>query len=87
MTHHSDTPAQPQTLGLGRRILNRAIGLARLSPTAAAGLFIIVFFALLAGFAPWLMPHDPIASYPDRVLQAPSATHWFGIQITKCLTL
>ena len=78
MTHHSDTPAQPQTPGLGRRILNRAIGLARLSPTAAAGLFIIVFFALLAGFAPWLMPHDPIASYPDRVLQAPSATHWFG---------
>lgn len=72
MTAHSQRPS------LGRRILNRTIGLARLSPTAAAGLFIIVFFALLAAFAPWLMPHDPIASYPDRVLQAPSSTHWFG---------
>lgn len=78
MAHPTDTPAHPLAPGLGRRILNRAIGLARLSPTAAAGLFIIIFFALLAAFAPWLMPHDPIASYPDRVLQAPSATHWFG---------
>lgn len=74
----TDTTAHSQRPGLGRRILNRTIGLARLSPTAAAGLFIIVFFALLAAFAPWLMPHDPIASYPDRVLQAPSSTHWFG---------
>lgn len=57
---------------------NRLVGTVRLSPTAAVGLFIIVVFALLALFAPLIMPHDPVAAYTDRVLQSPSAAHWFG---------
>lgn len=60
------------------KIWNRFVGILRLSPTAAVGLMIILFFALLAIFAPWIMPHDPVAAYTDRVLQAPSAEHWFG---------
>ncbi len=62
----------------GRRVLNRMIGLFRMSPVAAVGLLIILFFAVLAVFAPWLMPYDPIQSHPGRVLQPPSAEHWFG---------
>lgn len=57
---------------------NRAVGLARLSPTAAAGLLIILFFGVLALAAVWIMPHDPVSSYTDRILQPPSAEHWFG---------
>lgn len=57
---------------------NRLVGLVRLSPTTAAGLAIILFFGVLAVFAQWLMPHDPVSSYTDRVLQPPSAEHWFG---------
>ncbi len=61
-----------------RRLINRLIGLFRMSPVAAVGLLIILFFAVLAVFAPWLMPHDPIQSYTNRILHPPSAEHWFG---------
>ncbi len=64
--------------GWSTRARNRFIGVFRLSPTAAIGLLIILFFAVLALFSSWIMPHDPVAAYTDRVLQPPSAEHWFG---------
>lgn len=60
------------------RFRNRTRGLARLSPTATAGVIIIFFFGILALFSNLFMPHDPVASYTDKILQAPSADHWFG---------
>ena len=60
------------------RFKNRARGLARLSPTATAGVIIILFFGILALFSNLFMPHDPVASYTDMILQPPSADHWFG---------
>ena len=60
------------------RFKNRARGLARLSPTATAGVIIIIFFGILALFSNLFMPHDPVASYTDKILQPPSADHWFG---------
>jgi peptide/nickel transport system permease protein len=57
---------------------NRVAGLVRLSPTAATGLFIIVLFGAMALFADVLMPHDPVNAYTSRILQPPSAEHWFG---------
>ena len=60
------------------RFKNRARGLARLSPTATAGVIIILFFGILALFSNLFMPHDPVASYTDKILQPPSADHWFG---------
>lgn len=60
------------------RFRNRTRGLARLSPTASAGVIIIFFFGILALFSNLFMPHDPVASYTDKILQAPSADHWFG---------
>lgn len=57
---------------------NRMIGIARVSPTLAAGVIIILAFGFMAVFAHLLMPHDPVSSYPERVLKPPSAEHWFG---------
>ena len=57
---------------------NRIIGISKVSPTLAAGVFIILAFGFMAVFANWLMPHDPVSSYHDRILKPPSAEHWFG---------
>jgi peptide/nickel transport system permease protein len=62
----------------GARVGARIAGLSRRSPTLAVGLAIIVFFAVLAIFATWIAPENPIASNPARVLQPPSEANWFG---------
>lgn len=72
------TVRQAAPTGTGFSLKNRIVGLTRISPTAAAGLLIVLVFAILALFTAWLMPHDPVSSYPARVLQAPSAEHLFG---------
>lgn len=64
--------------GEGFSFVNRAIGIARLSPTATAGLLIILFFGILAVFADVLVPHNPELAYAQRVLEPPSADHWLG---------
>jgi peptide/nickel transport system permease protein len=45
---------------------------------AMVGLAIVVFFVLLALFAPWIAPYDPLAASWSAVRKAPSAQHWFG---------
>ena len=60
------------------RINNRLRGVSRLSPTATAGVVIILLFGILAIFSGLFMTHDPVSAYPDRILQSPSAEHWFG---------
>ena len=60
------------------RVLNRFRGISRLSPTATAGVVIILFFGVMAIFSTAFMPHDPVSSYTDRILKPPSADHWFG---------
>ncbi|MBT2517006.1 ABC transporter permease [Streptomyces sp. ISL-90] len=47
------------------------------TPLAITGGAIVVFWLLVAVFAPWLSPYDPLAQDFQR-LQAPSAEHWFG---------
>jgi peptide/nickel transport system permease protein len=42
------------------------------------GLAVVTMFVLLALFAPWLAPQDPIATRWDAIRQSPSAAHWFG---------
>lgn len=44
---------------------------------AAVGASILIFFAVLAIFAPWIAPHDPTA-FVGRARQAPSSEFWFG---------
>jgi peptide/nickel transport system permease protein len=45
---------------------------------AMAGLALVLFFILLAIFAPWLSPYDPIATSWSAVRKAPTMQHWFG---------
>jgi len=43
-----------------------------------AGAVILAVVALLAVFAPWLTPYDPMALKILDRLQSPRAAHWFG---------
>ena len=45
---------------------------------ALVGLAVVVIFVVLALFAPWIAPADPIATSWGAIRQAPSAAHWFG---------
>jgi peptide/nickel transport system permease protein len=66
--------AEPTEYTLGRRI----IGLARRSGTTTFGVIVVVVFGVVALIAPLVIPYDPIAIFTDRLLQPPSAEHWFG---------
>ncbi len=54
----------------GRRLLRRK--------AAMVGLAVVLFFVALAVFAPWIAPHDPVATSWGAIRKAPSATYWFG---------
>jgi peptide/nickel transport system permease protein len=45
---------------------------------AMVGLALLFLFILLAVFAPWISPYDPIATSWSAVRKAPSMQHWFG---------
>lgn len=45
---------------------------------ASAGLLVIVAMALMACFAPWIAPYDPLDVDFVSILAAPSRAHWFG---------
>lgn len=50
----------------------------RRSPSALTGTLIILFLLLVALFAPWLAPYDPVLQNPAQRLLAPDAQHWLG---------
>jgi peptide/nickel transport system permease protein len=63
-------PMQPRrNRALGRFLRNRA---------AVVGAVIVLLFLLVALFAPWLSPYDPLKTSFLTVRNAPSAAHWFG---------
>jgi peptide/nickel transport system permease protein len=45
---------------------------------AVVGLIVIATFILLALFAPFVAPYDPVATSWTLVRKPPSALHWFG---------
>ena len=45
---------------------------------AMFGLVVVLFFVLLALLAPWIAPHDPLATSWNAVRQAPGAAYLFG---------
>ncbi len=45
---------------------------------ASLGFATILFFMLLAIFAPWVSPDDPLATSWGAIRKAPSLEHWFG---------
>ena len=70
----ADVGSLPREISPGRRALLR---LAR-RRGAMVGLGVVVFFILLAIFAPLVAPFDPLATSWSAVRKAPSAAHWFG---------
>jgi len=62
-------PASP-----GRRALRKLL---RRRP-AVVGLVIVLAFIVMAIAAPWVSPHDPLATSWGAIRKAPSAAHWFG---------
>jgi len=65
--------ATPQA-GPWRRALRRL----RHRRSAMIGLLVVLGFVALALFAPWIAPHDPIATSWGAIRKAPSEAHWFG---------
>ena len=45
---------------------------------AMTGLALVVLFSVLAIFAPWISPYDPVATSWSLVRKAPTLQHWFG---------
>jgi peptide/nickel transport system permease protein len=58
--------------------LPRLIGISRRSPTLAIGAVILLGFAAMAIFAPWIAPFDPVRAQPFNVLAAPGGAHALG---------
>ncbi|MDQ2928702.1 MAG: ABC transporter permease [Pseudomonadota bacterium] len=66
--------ARRREAGPWRRALRR-LGHRRV---ALLGGGVVLAFIVLALFAPWISPQDPIATSWSAIRQAPSAAHWFG---------
>jgi peptide/nickel transport system permease protein len=47
-------------------------------PLGVASIVVILLFLLIAVFAPWIAPYDPVAQDRQNFLIGPSSTHWFG---------
>ncbi len=47
-------------------------------PAAVGGLVVVVFFIIVAVFAPWIAPFDPIKTSWTMIRKAPSWVHWMG---------
>ena len=45
---------------------------------AMVALAVVVAFIVMAIFAPWLAPFDPVETSWSAIRKAPSAAHWFG---------
>ncbi|MHC9043752.1 ABC transporter permease [Microbacterium saperdae] len=74
------THASPQSTGAASSSPSRHPSAWRshwLRPLALVGLTIIAFWLIIAVFAQWLAPYDPLAQDFAR-LEPPSATHWLG---------
>jgi len=59
-------------------MLLRVASFARSTPTGALGLTVILLFALMAAFAPWITPFSPTLPFPNDVLAAPSQRFLLG---------
>jgi len=65
-------PAKPASPG--RRALRKLLQ----RKPAVVGLVIVVTFIVLAVFAPWIAPNDPVATSWGAIRKGPSVAHWFG---------
>ena len=64
----------PSASGPWRRALRKLLR----RRAAVLGLMVVGAFILIAGLAPWLATHDPLATSWSDLRKPPSAAHWFG---------
>ncbi len=60
------------------RWVSAVVTFCRRRPLGAIGAGIVVAMLLVAVFAPWLAPYDPVAVDFGAMLSPPSAQHWLG---------
>lgn len=73
--------AVPQQSRAGRRpagLMRFIRRMYRTSPLAVVGLVIIIGWALVAVFAPYVATHEPLEQILAMRYKPPSAEHWFG---------
>ncbi|MBA2518296.1 MAG: ABC transporter permease [Chloroflexia bacterium] len=66
----------------GRQLVSqrqRALRTFAKNRTAVVGLTLILLLLLIAVFAPWIAPYDPLAQDIPARLQPPSDAHWLGL--------
>jgi peptide/nickel transport system permease protein len=71
-----DIPEEAEAPRPGR--LRRLAHAARRQPLGAAGAVVLLGMVIVAVFAPWLAPFDPIEGDPSSLYVAPNATYWLG---------
>jgi peptide/nickel transport system permease protein len=55
------------------------VSLLRESPVGVIGAFLVLFWVLVAIFAPWISPYGPNTNDMDALIDpTPNAVHWFG---------
>jgi peptide/nickel transport system permease protein len=70
--------AQFESLTEKKPIGKVILGLMRRKPLGAAGAIIVIVMILMAAFANFLTPYDPVANSFADMTQAPSFVHWLG---------
>ena len=68
------TPLPAKELSPGQRALRRLIR----RKGAMVGLAMVIFFVVMAVFAPWLSPHDPLATSWSAIRKPPSDLYLLG---------
>ncbi len=66
----------------GRQLVSqrqRALRTFAKNRTAVVGLALILLLLVIAVFAPWIAPYDPLAQDIPARLQPPSDAHWLGL--------
>lgn len=72
--NQSSTPEAGQVRRKPRGLLRRLFA----NPLSAVGAILVCAAILIAIFAPYIAPFDPVVLTPENRLMAPSAVHWFG---------
>jgi len=73
-----DVASEAPTAEPRSRWMSTLISFCRRRPLGAIGAGIVVMMLLVAVFAPWLAPYDPVTVDFGAMLSPPGAKHWLG---------